>query len=344
MSPVPRLPRDNLLLYHDAGHDVKPVRTVADWLRRRGEIVAGAEAIMGRLPGPEKRCALDMKVEDEVDCGRYVRRLISYASEPGCRVPAYLLIPKSALGSAGKPAPAVLCLHGTDNQVGHGTVVGVGNKKNRQYASELAERGFVTLAPNYPQLAKYQPDLKALGWQSGTLKAVWDNIRGLDLLQSLPEVKPGAFGVIGHSLGGHNAVYTALFDDRIQVVISSCGLDSFLDYKGGQESVWMPEQGWTQTRYMARLADYRNRLQDIPFDFHELIGALAPRQVLIVAPLHDANFSAESVDRVIAAASQVYKLYDRPSRLNVEHPDCPHDFPIEMREKAYLLLEAELKK
>ena len=343
-APVPRLPRDNLLLYHDASQDAKPVRSVDNWLRRRAEIVAGAEAIMGHLPGPEKRCALDMKVEEEVDCGGYVRRLITYASEPGSRVPAYLLIPKSALGTQGKPAPAVLCLHGTDNVVGHGTVVGVGGKKNRQYASELAERGFVTLAPNYPLLAKYQPDLKALGWQSGTLKAVWDNIRGIDLLKSLPYVKPDEFGAIGHSLGGHNAVYTALFDDRIQVVVSSCGLDSFLDYKGASEAVWMPEQGWTQTRYMARLAGYRNRLKDIPFDFYELVGALAPRHVLIVAPLHDANFSAESVDRIVAAASQVYKLYGQPSRLNVEHPDCEHDFPTEMREKAYSLFEAELKK
>ena len=33
----------------------------------------------------------------------------------------------------------------------------------------------------YLVLARYQPDLKVLGWQSGTLKAVWDNIRGLDL-------------------------------------------------------------------------------------------------------------------------------------------------------------------
>ena len=90
--------------------------------------------------------------------------------------------------------PAVLCLHPTDNSVGHGVVVGLGGKANRQYASELAERGYVTLAPSYPLLAKYQPDLKALGWQSGTLKAVWDNIRGLDLLASLPFVRPDAFG------------------------------------------------------------------------------------------------------------------------------------------------------
>ena len=342
-SQPARLPRENLLLYRGSDQAAKPVRNVEDWLRRRAEILAGAEAVMGRLPGPDKRCALEMKVEEEVDCGRYVRRLITYSSEPHSRVPAYLLIPKSALGAEATPAPAVLCLHGTDNVIGHGTVVGLGNKPNRQYASELAERGFVTLAPNYPLLAKYQPDLKALGWESGTLKAVWDNIRGLDLLASLPFVKPGPVGAIGHSLGGHNAVYTALFDDRISAVVSSCGLDSFLDYKGGNDAVWKPEQGWTQTRYMPRLAQYRNRLAEIPFDFYELVGALAPRHVLIVAPLHDANFQAKSVDRIIAAARPVYELYGEASRLSVEHPDCAHDFPEPMRQRAYALFDAVLK-
>src|SRR4029079_9676880 len=129
-----------------------------------------------------------------------------------------------------KKVPAILCLHGTDNQVGHGTVVGLSKRENRSYALELAKRGYVTLAPNYPLLAKYQPDLKKLGWQSGTLKAVWDNVRGLDLLASLPYVKPGGFGAIGHSLGGHNSVFTAVFDERIKTIVSSCGLDSFLDY------------------------------------------------------------------------------------------------------------------
>ncbi len=71
-----------------------------------------------------------------MDCGSYVRRLITYASEPGSRVPAYLLIPKSCPRVSREARAAVLCLHGTDNVVGHGTVVGVGNKPNRQYASE----------------------------------------------------------------------------------------------------------------------------------------------------------------------------------------------------------------
>ena len=171
----------------------------------------------------------------------------------------------------------------------------------------------MVLAPAYPLMAGYQPDLKALGYQSGTMKAIWDNIRGLDLLESLPFVRKGKLGAIGHSLGGHNAIYTAVFDPRIQVVVSSCGFDSFLDYYGGDPANWQPERGWCQTRYMPRLADYRGRLADIPFDFHELIGALAPRPVFVNAPLRDANFRWQSVDQVLNAASAVYRLYGVPA-------------------------------
>jgi len=300
------------------------------------------ETVMGKLPGKEKRCALDVKVEEEADCGSYVRQFITYASEPGSRVPAYLLIPKSALYE-GKKTAAVLCLHPTDNVIGHKVVVGLGGKPNRQYAAELAERGFVTLAPAYPQLANYQPDLKALGWQSGTLKAVWDNMRGLDLLESLPYVKKKSFGAIGHSLGGHNSVYTAVFDERIKVIVSSCGLDSYLDYYSGNPKVWEPGKGWTQERYMPKLANYAGKLETIPYDFHELIGALASRVCFISAPLKDSNFKWDSVDKVVAAAKPVYQLHGKPQNLLVEHPDCDHDFPDAMREKAYGLMQKELK-
>lgn len=337
------MPRDNLLLFRGADGGAQPVRSAEDWAKRRAEVVRGMEAVMGKLPGKEKRCPLDPKVEEEVDGGKYVRRLITYASEPGApRVPAYLCVPKAVL-TGDRKVPAVLCLHGTDNVVGHGTVVGLGKNPNRNYAIELAERGYVTLAPNYPLLAKYQPDVRKLGWESGTLKAVWDNMRGLDYLESLPYVAGTAMGAVGHSLGGHNAVYTAVFDPRLKVVVSSCGLDSYLDYYNGDEKNWVPEKGWCQTRYMPRLADYKGRLGDIPFDFHEMIGALAPRHVLIIAPLKDSNFKHDSVDRIVAAAKPVFKLHGHEGRLRVLHPDCPHDFPPEMREEAYKLFDAVLK-
>ncbi len=335
-EPQKRLDRNHLLVYRDDGGRVRPAVTVREWLRRRQEILRGMQEVMGPLPGKEKRCPLDLRVEEEADAGSHLRRRITYAAEPGGRVPAYLLIPKGLPGS-GKQAPAVLCLHPTEHKIGHQVVVGLGGMPNRQYAVELAERGYVTLAPSYPLLAAYQPDLKALGYQSGTMKAIWDNIRGLDLLETLPFVKGGAFGTIGHSLGGHNSVYTAVFEPRIQAIVSSCGLDSYLDYKNGDI------RGWTSDRYMPRLLAYEKRLEEIPFDFHEMIGALAPRPCFISAPLRDDNFQWQSVDRVASAARQVYGLYGKPDNLRVEHPDCTHDFPDEIRRIAYTVFDRHLR-
>src|ERR1035438_10095047 len=66
-EPQPRLPRDNLLVYRGLDGKAAPVKTVADWTKRRAEIVRGMETVMGKLPGDAKRCALDMKVEEETD-------------------------------------------------------------------------------------------------------------------------------------------------------------------------------------------------------------------------------------------------------------------------------------
>jgi hypothetical protein len=334
-----------VLSFHASESSLEQATSPQQWLMRRKEILLNMQDVTGPLPGAEKRSPLDVHIEEETDCGSYVRRLITYSSEPGSRTPAYLCIPKTALTPPPHAilAPGVLCLHPTDNTLGNKVVVGLGGKANRQYASELAQRGFVTISPSYPLLAQYQPDLKALGYQSGTMKAIWDNIRALDVLDALPYVKHGSYGTIGHSLGGHNSIFTAIFDSRIHVIVSSCGFDSFFDYRGGNPKLWVHGQGWCQDRYMPKLAEYKDRLNEIPFNFDELIAALAPRDLFINAPLHDDNFQWQSVDRIVAAAKRVYALHKAEAKLQVEHPDCPHDFPDAMREKAYGLLEKVLK-
>lgn len=327
IPPIRGLSRTNLLEFRDSGGQVKTARTVRQWESRRRDAVDAMHQVTGPLPGAGKRRPLEVTVENEADMGSYLRRAITYLSEPGSRTTAFLCIPKSAL--AGKKAAAVLCLHPTDNVDGYRVVVGLGGRPHRQYASELAERGFVTISPSYVQLAKYQPDLDALGYASGTMKAIWDNVRALDLLDTLPSVRKGRYAAIGHSLGGHNAIYTAVHDDRIRVIVSSCGFDSFLDYYGGNI------KGWVQPRYMMRMAAYLGAPQNVPFDFYELIAALAPRPVFINAPLRDANFRWDSVDRIRDAALPVYALYGAQANLRVEHPDSEHDFPDPVRFAAY---------
>lgn len=326
VPPIRGLSRTDLLEYK-AGGKVRRAKSGKEWEARRREALAGMHEITGPLPGKEKRCPLAVEVSGETDMGSYVRRAISYASEPGSRTTAFLCIPKTAL--AGKRARGVLCLHPTDNVDGYKVVVGLGGRPNRQYASELAERGFVTIAPSYVQLAAYQPDLDKLGYASGTMKAIWDNVRAMDLLDGLGFVEKGRYAAIGHSLGGHNSIYTAVHDERVRVVVSSCGFDSFLDYYGGNI------KGWVQTRYMMRLQPYLGRPQDVPFDFYELIAALAPRPVFVNAPLKDANFRWDSVDRIRDAAVPVYGLYGAADKVRVKHPDCEHDFPDAVRMESY---------
>lgn len=309
--------------------------TPEKWQARRAEILKGMETVMGPFPSNKQRVDLDVRIEEEADEGNYVRRLISFQSERDCRTPAYLCIPKAVLNTKQK-VPAVLCLHPTDNRVGHKVVVGLGGRAGRQYAAELADRGFVTLAPAYPHLANYWPNLGKLGYVSGTMKAIWDNTRGLDLLSSMPEVDDAdGFGAIGHSLGGHNAIFTAVFDDRISVVVSSCGFDSFADYYDGAERNWYFGKGWCQIRYMPRMSDYRGKLNTIPFDFPNLLAALAPRKVFVNAPLHDSNFRWKSVAKCADYARSIYEAHDATANLIVRHPDCGHDFPKALREEAY---------
>jgi len=339
---LPPLPHTNLMVFHKPDGTVAPVKSKSDWQCRRIEILRSMTQVMGPLPGPGKWCPFDMRTVEKTNCGSYARLLITYASEPGSRVPAYLLIPNEAL-RAEKQLPAVLALHPTDMEYGHRVLVEDLRPSYRAYGRDLAERGFVVIAPAYPLMANYQPDLEKLGYRSGTMKAIHDNMRALDLLDTLPFVRKDHYGAIGHSLGGHNALFTAVFDQRIKVIVSSCGFDSFSDYYGGDPANWQLERGWCQTRYMPCLADYRGRLAEIPFDFYEVVAALAPRPLFVNAPLRDSNFRQPSVDAILNAASAVYRLYHVPGVLQAAYPDCGHDFPPEVREATYKFLEEHLR-
>ena len=111
-------------MLRDAQGNERPVKTTADWEIRRRHILAHLQEVMGSLPGKDRRVGVEVRVTETHQERGYVRQKISFASEPGDRIPAWLLVPDG--GDAKKRRPAVLCLHqtiaiGKDEPAGLGT-------------------------------------------------------------------------------------------------------------------------------------------------------------------------------------------------------------------------------
>lgn len=317
----------------DAGQE-HPIKTRDDWAKRREHILAGMQAAMGKLPSRENLPPLDVQILETVPGKGFTRFKISFVSEAGDRVPAHLFVPDAAKL---KPAAAMLALHQTTT-IGKDEPAGLGGLPNLHYGLELAERGYVVLVPDYPSFGDYKYDFKAGPYASGTMKGIFNHMRAVDLLQSRSEVDPERIGVIGHSLGGHNAMFVAAFDERLKVVVSSCGWTPFHDYYEGKIA------GWTSDRYMPRLRDvYKLDPDRVPFDFGEVVASFAPRGFFSNSPIGDSNFAVEGVKKGIAAAAPIYRLFGHRELLQARYPDCGHDFPPEVRQEAYRFVDEMLK-
>lgn len=322
----------DLSFHRDRTGRKTPIRAPADWEVRRGHILDNMQRVMGPVPSQLRRVPLDVKEVERVRVGDLIRRKVTYQSDPTDRVPAYIFTP------ADKPAkkrPAVLCLHQTTG-VGKDEPAGIRGSKDMAYGRELAEGGYVVIVPDYPSLGEHPYDFAARhGYASGSMKAVWDNVRAVDLLETLPEVDPGRIGVIGHSLGGHNALFSALFDPRLKVVVSSCGFSSM-------RTDDVPS--WNGPRYMPRIkSEFGDDAAKLPFDFPEVVAALAPRPVLACAAEKDDDFDVSGVRDVMAAAGSVYRLYGAADRLAAYYPKTGHAFPPEARKTAYEFLDRHLR-
>ncbi len=322
------------LLFFQENAKLQPVKSPADWEKRRAHVLESLQLVMGKEPTFAKP-PLDPKVTEEKKFQKYTRKTVTFAAGPkDNRVSAYLFVPHNLQGKT----PAVLCLHPTSKELGKGVPAGLGPKYDRAYAIHLVERGYITLAPDYINSGGYQIDPYALGFASATMLGIWNHRVCVDYLQSLPEVDGANLGVIGHSLGGHNSMFVAAFEPRLKAIVSSCGFCAFPKYMKGDL------KGWSHAGYMPRIKElYDAKPEKMPFDFTELTAILAPRAFLAVAPIRDHNFDLDGVKDCIASARPVYDLLGAGAQLAAVYPDAGHDFPEDGRAAAYQWFDRWLK-
>ncbi len=317
------------------------IATEQQWQRKRESIRRVWLDYVGEQP---ERLPIRYEVLSETELADHVRMHIRYETANADTVTAFLLMPRDR-GAA--PLPAVLALHPTDEK-GKEDVATAQGRDNRRYALELAQRGYIVLAPDTiaagerissPE-AYFTADFYARnpGW-TAVGKMVIDHQYGIDLLCDLAEVDSERIGAIGHSLGGYNSFFLAAADSRIRAYVSSCGFSTFA---GDPE----PER-WGQRDWFSHIPRLSADLGkgEVPFEFHEIAALAAPTPAFYYSGQQDTIFPHwQSYSQGMAQLFELYTFLGKGDCFQYTMTNGEHDFPGEIRQMAYAFLDRHLQK
>jgi dienelactone hydrolase len=317
--------------------------SIFEWLPKRNEIMNAWLKCMGGLP---EREPVEYHVLSESKHFGHTRLHLSYKASYGDKVTAYLLIPDKRLGNEAK-GPAVLALHPTTADGKKDTATEQG-RENRCYGLELVNRGFVVLAPDTitageriylgQEAFRTAPFYEQYPKWSAVGKMLSDHMYGVDLLVSLPYVKPQQIGAIGHSLGGYNAIFLAGIDRRIRAVVSSCGFSVF----AGDPD---PNR-WGQRDWFSHLPALTVGIEhdQVPFDFNEIAALMAPTPWFCWNGQLDAIFpNWRNIAEAMADMDTFYKEIGAEGSLSFLMGNAGHDFPPHIRKSAYDFMEEKFR-
>jgi dienelactone hydrolase len=335
----------------------RQIRTPDEWIAKREEIKHLLLQVMGDFP--PLTTLLNPRVVEEREFEKYIRKKVVYTSEPGDDVPAYLFLPKDDT----KRHPAVLCAHQT-NPYGKREAAGIDGDPAMAYAPKLAERGYITLAPDEicfgerhsPLLGHYGDAIsfyrKHKTWSIAG-KMVWDKSRAIDYLWTLDEVDPQRIGAIGHSHGGYGSLHAAAFDDRIRAIVSSCGFIPFRTdgntFRWSHATPLMPKLGFFIGRRKMTWETFRQfklkEVNQVPFDWHHILALIAPRPLFLSVSMDDEVFpGGESIRRqVLPRVKPVYDLFKSSEKLDAYFFSGGHSFPEEAQQRAFAWMDRWLK-
>ncbi len=136
-----KLDLEPLLSFVEGGQP-RVIRSAEDWAKRRQVLRNVLVELVGPLPA--KGPPLDAKLLSEEKHGQLLVRKVRYTAEKGDDIPVYCFFPQGT----DKPLPAVICLHQTNAKLGSREPSGLAGDPTLAFARQLAERGYVTLAPD----------------------------------------------------------------------------------------------------------------------------------------------------------------------------------------------------
>lgn len=219
----------------------------------------------------DRRLPFETVVKSAADSGGLRRERLSFASTSGVRVTAYLVEPS---GSSSEARPAVVLLHG-------GSALGKDTPRYLDFADFFARAGFRILAIDFPYFGERRTDLMTTfteeekhdrlynakaTYLAFVTQAIKDAGRSIDFLVAERRTDASRIALMGFSRGGQIAFIVGGADTRFRGVVSL--------YAGHMDHLELGHEP------AACPANY--------------IGRIAPRPLLTVNGMYDADYSRDS--------------------------------------------------
>lgn len=292
--------------------ELKHYTSLDEWesaaARLREQIKAGC----GLSPMPKKTPLL-ARIFGKLDRGDYTVETVTFQSYPGLYVIGNLYRPK---GKTGK-LPVILCPHGhgANGRFEDTNLISVPNR-----AANIARLGMIAFAYsmigfNEATQIKHgiqgSPREELWGISSGAMQ-LWNSIRAVDFVSTLPDVDTNRIGCTGESGGGTQTFMLSAVEPRIKVNAPVCMISATM--QGGCVCENAP-------------------LIRIDSNSVEIGALMAPKPMMMVAATGD--WTRETRESEYPAIRAIYKLYKADSKLGLFYQKADHNYDKASREHVY---------
>lgn len=293
--------------------------TLDQWQQRKLQLRQQILSAAGLVPMPAKT-PLRPLITGKLDRDGYTIEKVAIETKPGYWLGGNLYRPK---GKGGK-FPGILHPHG------HWTYGRLENQplcSTPTLAINLARHGFVVFAYDmvgYNDTAQTPHDFTSPEYQMWSFTPLglqlWNSIRALDFVESLPDVDASKIGVTGASGGGTQDFLLTAIDDRVAVSAPVNMVSGIM-------------QGGCVCENAPGLRVGTNNI--------EIASMTAPRPMLMVAATGDwtRNVPTEEYPEVKA----LYALYGKADLVENVQFDAPHNYNKDSRQAVYDFLRRRLR-
>jgi dienelactone hydrolase len=300
MPSLPFLP-DPLVL--DEGGENVPVTTREQWQQKREWIGEQARYWMTGTfpPSPDN---LTARVLSEAQDGAVTRRIVELRFGPEHRARLTLVL---AIPPGDGPFPVFL------TQWNH-----------QSWALLALRRGYMTCAfagtddkddtESYAELWYPEYDFSRL------MRRAWGAHRAIDYLYTLPYTDRERIALVGHSRNGKQALFAAMFDERIKAVVpQGCGsgVSSPWRYTADRYDCETIEMVTTvfPSWYHPRFRFFTGREHKLPIDTNSLLAMIAPRGLLLSYEMTNNIGNPWGSEQCYRSVERVYKFLGAEDKL-----------------------------